>query len=227
MKYFKSIIVCCLVISSFAQNKSNDFGVLSANLGARGGLGVATLGISGGNYSLVTASEAAIFTSNFPIDVNFGLLKPISVGLNFTPTNYSVIGEGGVLTAKNNSLGLNINFYIVNTPRFNMQLALTPYTVLTNNIELNYHPYSFNAKIKGSGFMGRLLFNIFFSENIGMYFGLGYHRSSYQLKSFNMQIANDDLEFELNEIFKNDISLRVPSFGLSIGIATRFPVIKN
>ena len=81
-------------ISFFSQ--SNDKGVLSGSVGVSFGAAYPTLDISGTSSisGEVPTGEFVSFNTFYPIEVNYGLVKPISVGLNITPTSFNyVVGD--------------------------------------------------------------------------------------------------------------------------------------
>ncbi|TAL56953.1 MAG: hypothetical protein EPN85_14700, partial [Bacteroidetes bacterium] len=109
------------VIFTQSKSQSNDFGIISGNVGANFGINAIALEKTG--VTAYAVADVAAIMTHFPIELNFGLFKPLSIGANFSPSRWHLIDEG-IISGKFASWGLNINLYPINKNRFNMQLSL-------------------------------------------------------------------------------------------------------
>ncbi|MBN8703552.1 MAG: hypothetical protein J0M08_10835 [Bacteroidetes bacterium] len=219
----KHILFWVLALTFSAINaQSNKLGTVSGNIGANAGINAAQLGKAG--ISSYTLSDASIFTSNFPIELNLGIAKPLSIGANYTPSNWSIIGESGNVSGKFAALGANINLYIINRNRFNMQLSLTPSYLLFKPIDFSFNQNSntIKANLSGVDYKARLLFNIYFTNHFGMYFNIGYNTYKISISDYNLLLQDPNLEQELKDLISENFKSSLPGFQGGAGIVFKF-----
>jgi len=216
MKYL--FLVLCFGILTQSKSQSNDFGIISGNIGANIGINAIALEKTGVTaYPIIDEDVTAIMT-NFPIELNFGLFKPISIGANFSPSRWSLI-EGDIVSGQFSSWGLNVNLYPINKNRFNMQLSLTPSLLTFKTFSLEYDQNNkINIDLKGTAFKTRLLFNIYFSDNAGMYLNIGYSLYRIGINKYNLLLQDPDLETEINDLVNQGFNLILPGVQAGIGV---------
>jgi len=221
MKKISILLLTALSLHGFAQ--SNSFGTISGGIGMDFGFGIPSLQAGGATYNVV-GSEIGFISLNasYPFDLNFGLAEPVSIGVQYAPTNFRFTDGGGSIVVKSTSIGLNINLYLVNTDKFNMEFSLTPKTLLFKEFSLDAYQDGLRVDLKGGGMAGRLKFNILFSDNIGIYFDLGYDRYKVQLDKYSLVNDYQNLEDDLDELIQDDISLRLGGIHMGMGIALKF-----
>ena len=221
MKYYFTIL--CLGMFIQSKSQSNSFGTISGNVGAN--IGINAIALEKTGVTAYALEEGAALMTHFPIEVNFGLLKPISVGLNVAPSRWSLIDEG-IISGKFTSWGININLYPINRNRFNMQLSLTPSLLTFKPFSLDYDQNNkVYVDLKGTAFKARLLFNIYFSDNAGMYFDLGFSSYKIGINSYSLLLDDPDLEADIKNLVNQGFNLRLPGVQAGIGVVFKLKAI--
>lgn len=211
----------------FSQAQSNRFGVISGNIGAN--IGINAIALEKTGVSAYALEEGVGMFTHFPIELNFGLLKPISLGVNFSPSRWVLVGEDeGIVSGKFTSYGVNINLYPINTNRFNMQLSLTPSLLSFEEFSLAYNSSNqLNIDFTGTAFKARLLFNIYFSDHAGMYFDLGYSSYKIGIDNYSLKISDPELEAEIKTMADQGFNLRLPGLQAGIGVVFKIDTKKQ
>lgn len=208
------LLLFLFICSTFIKAQSNKFGIINGNVSVDFAMHYTSLEKSGITAYPLTVAGPAV--RSFPVEVNFGLVKPLSAGLNYSYCRW-VTGRG--ISGKFSQVGININLYIANAKRFNMQLALTPSIVKFKPVDFVYDQNNYlSLQLKGTSFKTRLLFNFYFSDYAGMNFGIGY--SSYQIgiKNYAVKVSDPELEKELNNIASQNFKLTISGVSVCIGV---------
>ena len=216
----KSVLISTLLLTLIynkVNSQNNNTGVISGGAGVNIGATVPFLEVAGISGTYLGAFALTSVTTSFPIEANIGIAKPLSVGINYTPTNFT-FPQAGVLTAKSKSLGVNFNLYPINAKRFTMQLAITPSKLWFNKFDISYKEHYFKAQLGGTSLNTRLIFNIFLSKNAGLYFNLGYQVHKMTLQNFESSFTSDDFEEDLTNVVKNNVGVNMNGVHAGIGV---------
>lgn len=202
--------------------QSNKPGVISGNVGADAAIHLVGLGKAGITAYPILATGG--FITAFPLELNIGIFKPISVGVNYSPSRLII---GGVV-GRFSTMGFNFNIYPINKNRFNMALSLTPSIIKFEPVSFYFdQDNNINLNFKGTGFRTRLLFNIYFSDNAGMYIGLGYSSYKIGIKDYKLLLSDQELEEQLNDLLSQDFKLNAIGLSGSIGVVFKLEFSKK
>lgn len=214
-----TIVLLSFIIATQIVAQSNGLGVISGGIGANIGAHAISLEKAGISITPYGELETGIISTNYPMELNIGIAKPLSVGFNYTPSRLYLAEDGdGFSAIKTKSFGVNFNVYMINRNRFNMQFSLTPGILKFDPFELRYDLNYVKLDLEGKSLAARLMFNIYLSKNAGLYLNLGY--SSYQInvKQFVLHLEDPQFEAELNTILANDLSFRLPGLQAGLGV---------
>lgn len=217
----KLIVGLGLLFTGTMFSQSNEFGVISASIGANYGFGIASLNI-GDDVSFSSVGETVSFNACYPIELNVGILKPLGLGVQYSPTTFLFATGDGALKLKVKSIAANINLYPVNKDRFNMELSLSPGKLLFNEVNLNRLEPGLKAEFKGSIFKTRLKFNFYFSDDIGMYGQVGYDSYKAKLIDYSLEENDEELEMELDELIDEGLFLGLGGLNIGMGFNVKF-----
>jgi hypothetical protein len=170
----------------------------------------------------------------YTINGEYGVNDWLGLGLRFGYSNYfedtehdTIFGTAYTYKPKVRSVdfGLNVNFHLVKTKRFDMPICVTlgysNFKYWQNNPNSNFPGLPDNGgamgKDNGMNFGILLVPKIYFSDHVGMYFNIGYMGYKYPSIAFS---NNSDADLNNDNNWK--YTLKGNGFNIGVGIAAKF-----
>ncbi len=228
----KTTMILMFVWIGFSTNisnaQTNSIGTITGGAGVYIGTGVPTISLFP-NSAISGEIPVGIATINTykPFELNIGIAKPISLGLQYTPTSFNVVAGPSLVRAKSKTLGVNINLYLINANRFSMEASLTPNKIWFNPLDLGFIGESLKVKVGGTGFKSRLKLNFLLAKNAGFYISLGYDIHRIRLKEFSVSNEDSEIEEDLNYILNNNIALNIRGISAGVGLVFKIDTKKE
>jgi len=208
------------LLSKQSMGQGNSFGTIHGSIGVSAGVvtPVTILHENGMSYTVLAGIGVPLLTSSTPMELNFGLADPLSIGINYRPMKFRY---GAVISMEAKSIGFNFNLYLINRKKFSMEMSLTPQKLIFKPVNIDILDNHIDFRLKGSGFSAMTKFNIYFSKNAGIYFGFGYDSYKIGLESFRVDSENTDVENELTNALGSNLRIKTPGIRFSVGIAIK------
>ncbi|MBL0329145.1 MAG: hypothetical protein IPP64_06950 [Bacteroidetes bacterium] len=240
------LLASCFAISTINAQDDKAFhkGVINADLG----IGFAIYGTKihseidqqvWNGSAIVTQREVKDTTDGaastiYVLNGEYGVTDWLGVGVRFGYSNYfeqtehdTILGTAYAYKPKVRSIdfGVNVNFHLVKTKRFDMPICLTMgysnFKYWQNNPNSNPPGLADNGnamgKDNGLNYGIMLVPRIYFGDHVGMFFNIGYMGYNYPSIAFSNN-SDSDLNNDDNWEYK----LKGNGFNLGIGITAKF-----
>lgn len=222
--YTKSLIMRTLLFIAFAgiislsQAQGLNKGAISMNLGYDGGAhGTLYTSKYNGN-SVGNPDTSAAATSLFRLNAHYSIFKWLSAGFDYRGGKYIEDPDNAQAAGnKVSMMGLAFRLYPVNKDKFTWYVGTT---LGASRLEINRIytfvvsvPARFKLSAPHIGF--ETGFNWFFSQNVGMNFGLAYSSHNFLLKEYYLNGNKQDISNYENR-------LETKGIHLTIGLSLRF-----
>jgi hypothetical protein len=205
-------------IISLTQAQGLDKGAVSLNLGYDGGVHGTVYTVKYNGNSVGNPDTSAAATSLFRLNTHYSIFKWISAGFDLRTGKYIENPDNAQAAGNKVSvLSFALRLYPVNKDKFTWYVGTT---IGTSRLEIN-RVYTFGttfpARFKlSSPHMGfETGFNWYFSQYIGMNFGLGYSSHNFLLKEYYFNGNKQDISNYENR-------LKTRGLHLNIGLSLRF-----
>ena len=191
----KILLSICFLSSLVGISQSHNKGTLSFNLGYDVGLH-GTVSEYSYNGILIDQDTSAAGTKMVRFDVQYNMLKFLSLGLNYRGGSYIEDPDNAEANGnKVNMTSIGLRLYPVNKDKFTMYFGLN---FGGSNLEIN-RIYTFFVSTKhryiwrSPHFSADMGFNWYFAKNIGLNFALGYSGQNFNLEEYYIEGTRQDL----------------------------------
>ena len=214
MKHFLALATLALplVVSAQVNDKGTFHMALGISGGGHGTQYIQTLTIPGISLPIRTEANDGAATFLVPIDVQYGLAKPVSLGLFVEPGSYLDSSA-----TRSNSLviyGFQPRAYIINPDRFTWMGSLQIGSA-SLKIDDNDQGVSELATYKGPFFGLSSGVGFYFGEHFGLQLHARYMSTAFTLKEFEQNGTSVDLS-------NFEAELNTTGFALQASLALRF-----
>lgn len=213
----KNITIKSVLIISLSVLSLNSFSQAfeKGNINIDLGLGIGAYGTkvtykdTKNNFEVSKNDGAASFI--VPLSFEYGISNKIGIGLQIGASNYFIDNKdstNNTESVKSVDFALKFNFHLLNANRNDLFISLG---LGGSSVNWNFINTSETYSGSGSYFTLSLVDRIFFTDNIGMFFNLGYAGYNYN----NMKTSSG------NPILDN-LTWSVKGVNLGTGLAVKF-----
>jgi len=219
------VIISDLNAQAFQEgNKNVDVGINFAAYGTKITVTNTVSNAAGSSDSSYTDTDGAASTI-VPISFEYGVTDKIGLGLDLTFSNYFIDEEDEeeISNVTSFDIGIRSNYHLLNSERNDLMLGLgIGFSSL--NWEAEPNPGQIIDSYSGSGLYlsVNVTDRIFFTENIGILFNVGYRGYFYSALETKLTPEGEALYDSFGVDFKQEIDWNFTGITFGTGLAVKF-----